>query len=266
MRENIASLNFNAVPIERWAVANFELGVVFLHETINGIEVYAPRAISIEEFMFGLQWTEWRKSLRIAHKEFKERGVKFEIPMELPPGLRTFIGTGGAGLGVSGLYKVTMAGRSQWKNTENYYGSKWPQLQMEQESRFTITGNIGSKIEVRVDQDSHRQTELENTINIKYTGEEDDVIHNIEAGNTTLSLQGAELVGYSERIQGLFGIKSEFQVGDWNITAIASQEKGNTSQITVRPEIDKRNVKRYDYEYKKRTYFYIEDILASHTA
>jgi len=264
--ENIASLNFNAVPVERWAVANFELGVIFLHETINGIEVYAPRAISIEEFMFDLQWAEWRQSLRTSHKEYKERGVKFEIPMELPPGLRTFIGTGGAGLGVSGLYKVTMAGRSQWKNTENYYGSKWPQLQMEQESRFTITGNIGSKIEVRVDQDSHRQTELENTLNIKYTGEEDDVIHNIEAGNTTLSLQGAELVGYSEQIQGLFGIKSEFQVGDWNITAIASQEKGNTRQITVRPEIDKRNVKRYDYEYKKRTYFYIEDIFASHTA
>ena len=255
----IRCLSYAKVPVNSWAVVNFDLGVAFFYETINGVYVYAPRAIPFDSISYAMQYSHWRKNLRQFHKEKKHKGKLFEIPAELPPNVRAIIGTGGASIGVSGAYRITMSGRSQWTDREEFYGSKWPQLQMEQESNFKITGNIGSKIKVNVDQDSQRETDLENTINIKYTGEEDDVVRSIEAGNTTLSLEGADLVGYSERVQGLFGIKSVFQIGDWNITVIASQEKGNTQKVTIHPTVKREGSHKNDFEYKQRTYFYIAD-------
>ena len=253
---NPACLSYDAVPVERWAVVDFDLGVVFIHETINGTEIYAPRAVSIDSFLTWMQW-DIGELKKVLFKGQRTKGKQLKVEVELPPELQGFIGTGGAGLSVNGSYKITLSGRSEWSDREAFYGSKWPQLQMEQESNFRITGTIGSKIKVQVDQDSKRETDLENTINIKYTGEEDDVVQSIEAGNTTLSLTGPTLIGYSERIQGLFGIKGIFQIGDWNITAIASQEKSNVQSVTVRPTTQSTRDDIPDYDYQRLTYFWL---------
>ncbi|RKZ29013.1 cell surface protein SprA, partial [bacterium] len=170
------------------------------------------------------------------------------------------IGEGGVGLRVTGYRRITLSGRSDWYSGQElgYGQSKFPSLQMEQESRFTITGTIGSKISVTVDQDSKRETDLENTINISYTGEEDDIIQKIEAGNTNISLPGATFVGYSERVEGLFGIKSQFQIGDWSITAIASQEKGQHESTTITGQTSTTPTDKKDYNYLDLTYFWVD--------
>jgi len=261
--DSTACLYYNSILIERWAIVDFEMGMVFLYETINGIEVYAQRAVPIDSFAVMIRWRLWEGQIRTMTSARTDRGAEISVPLDnLPPGVQTLIGTGGAGLSVDGSYRITLSGRSEWTDLEYYWGSKWPQLQMEQESNFRITGSIGSKIKVSVDQDSKRETDLENTINIKYAGEEDDVVQLIEAGNTTLNLPGASLVGYSERIQGLFGIKSIFQVGDWCITTIASQEKANTISRTVKPSLEKSSEHDPGYAYRARTYYYIDTLYA----
>jgi cell surface protein SprA len=78
---------------------------------------------------------------------------------------------------------------------------------MEQTSRFKIKGDIGSKISVEVDQDSNRDTDLANTLKLRYKGEEDDILQTVEAGNTNLSLPNAQFIGFSQNVQGLFGIR-----------------------------------------------------------
>ena len=258
-------LSYDKFPVQRWTVVDFDLGVVFFYESVNGTEIYAPRAVPIDSLIADIQWNRQSLSAIVMASQKRTKGKKIKLDVNLPPEVEGLIGTGGAGLDVNGRYKISLSGRSEWSDREAFFGSKWPQLQMEQESNFKITGTIGSKIKVSVDQDSKRTTDLENTINIKYSGEEDDVVQSIEAGNTTLSLQGPSLIGYSEKIQGLFGIKSIFQIGDWNITAIASQEKANTQSVTVRPTAVSEPSKRYDYEYKGRIYYWIGSEYASRT-
>ena len=90
--------------------------------------------------------------------------------------------------------------------TPDYRQNKFPSLRMEQVSRFDITGTIGSKITVKVSQDSQTDIPLANRIQIRYKGDEDDILKTIEAGNTTLSLPNTKFVGYSSRIRGLFGL------------------------------------------------------------
>jgi len=259
-------LSYDNIPVQIWTIVDFDLGVIFFYETFNGTEIYVPRAVPIDSLIAYMQWDRQRLKAIVMASLKKKKGTQLKLDVGLPPEVEGLIGPGGAGLNVNGRYKITLGGRSEWSDREAFFGSKWPQLQMEQESNFKITGTIGSKIKVSVDQDSKRTTDLENTINIRYAGEEDDVVQSIEAGNTTLSLPGPSLIGYSERIQGLFGIKSVFQVGDWNITAIASQEKANTQSVTVRPSAVSEPDHIYDHEYKHRTYYWmgIEYALRTH--
>ncbi|HOP07280.1 MAG TPA: cell surface protein SprA [candidate division Zixibacteria bacterium] len=181
-------------------------------------------------------------------KEDRGLGIKVALPKRLD----AIFGEGGAGLTVSGYRRITFSGRSQWTDaseSDTYSQSKFPSLNMEQISRFDITGTIGSKISVKVSQDSQTDIPLENRIQIRYKGDEDDILKTIEAGNTNLNLPNTQFVGYSSRITGLFGIKTEAQIGNLSLTAIASQEKGTSDQATFSPTGEESADDVRDYEY-----------------
>ncbi|MCP4631851.1 MAG: hypothetical protein GY855_02915, partial [candidate division Zixibacteria bacterium] len=90
-----------------------------------------------------------------------------------------------------------------------------------------------------------------NRLILRYKGDEDDVLQTIEAGNTNLSLPNTKFVGYSQRIRGLFGVKATAKVGGLSLTAIASQEKGNSERTTFEPGTGAtmKTIRDYQYAY-----------------
>lgn len=194
----------------------------------------------------------------ITNPDRKKQDRGLGIRVALPQRLDRVFGEGGAGLKVTGFRKITFSGRSNWTdaaNSDTYQQSKFPSLNMEQVSQFDITGTIGSKISVKVSQNSQTDIPLANRIQIRYKGDEDDILKVIEAGNTNLSLPRTALVGYSARVNGLFGIKVAAQVGSLKMTVIASQEKGSADQITITPGGEENATVIRDYEFAKGRVF-----------
>ncbi len=203
----------------------------------------------------------FRKGIRDAQQRRAQGGggglLEFEIPIKTPKFVKGIIGEGGAGLKVNGYRKITFGGRSQWNDGEQVIAgqSKFPSLQMEQISSFTINGTIGSKITVDVNQDSKRQESLANRIQLRYKGDEDDIIKTIELGNTNLSLPSTRFSGYSQRIQGLFGIKTTAEVGGLRLTGIASQEKSSNKSATFKAGAESSSRIIRDWNYIDHQYF-----------
>ncbi|MCK4657324.1 MAG: hypothetical protein KAT85_09825, partial [candidate division Zixibacteria bacterium] len=204
----------------------------------------------------------WAKSLATSiSREQKDKAkglIRITVPIKFPKLVQSVIGEGGASLQVNGRYRVSFDGTSRWDNRTQvsaYKQSKFPSLDMEQVSSFTIKGTIGSKIHVTVDQDSKRQTDLENRIQIRYKGTEDDIIKTIEAGNTNLSLPNTKFAGYSSRVQGLFGIKVVAQLGNLGFTVITSQEKGSTERTSFMAGSDVAPTTRRDWDYEHNKFF-----------
>ncbi|HUU46788.1 MAG TPA: hypothetical protein VM118_13745, partial [Acidobacteriota bacterium] len=107
----------------------------------------------------------WNSSINalLGKTELQRRG-ELRIGLALPSAVESIVGEGGAGLKVSGYRKILFSGRSQWTDkasTATVRQSKFPSLSMEQISKFTVEGTIGSKISVKVDQDSKRTSDLE---------------------------------------------------------------------------------------------------------
>ena len=245
---------------------NYHTGYVQIRSYYLNRKLTAPLALEIRRFNAlrneGRTTTQWRDNIRLSlgKAQFQKHGsgLQWEI-IKVPKSVRAILGEGGVGLQVNGYRRIEFSGTSRWdggvKNVGGYRQSKFPSLDMKQVSRFTIKGNIGSKIYVTVDQDSKRESDLANRIQIRYKGDEDDVLQTVELGNTTLNLPNSRFVGYSQQIQGLFGVKATAKLGDLGLTMITSQEKGSTERTRFTAGAKQNVVYIRDYQYLARTYY-----------
>jgi Motility related/secretion protein len=174
------------------------------------------------------------------------------VNIQLPKRLDKIFGEGGAGLKVSGYQSIEFKGQSSWNDdvgSDQVPKTKFPDLLITQESRIDIAGNIGSKITVKVTQDTQSDIPLANRIQLRYKGDEDDILKVIEAGNTNLSIPSTQFVGYSQNISGLFGIKTEAQIGGLRLVGIASQEQGSSEKTSISPTGEESANYLRDYNY-----------------
>jgi cell surface protein SprA len=98
-----------------------------------------------------------------------------------------------------------------------------------QNIQMSVLAKIGDKIEFQTNYNTEATFEFENKLNLKYEGKEDEIIQLIEAGNVTLPLNSTLITGS----QALFGIKTQLKFGRATVTAVYSEQKSETSNITV---------------------------------
>jgi hypothetical protein len=250
-------------------LVDYEDGFVTIDEKLGYYQLYKPIFLTLPTYTSASNLIQFRQDWRSnLNRHFFSTGAnsrglfEWEIPVKFPKVVSAIIGEGGPGLKVTGYRKISFSGRSSWeeglKNTATSRQSKFPALHMEQASSFQITGTIGSKISVQVDQDSRRQTDLQNTLRLRYKGDEDEIIQGIEMGNTNLSV-GSGVVGISENKQGLFGIKTTAKIGGWNLTVITSQDKGSTQKADFKAGAETMAQPIRDYEYLHCTFYDLGD-------
>lgn len=99
----------------------------------------------------------------------------------------------------------------------------------QQNIQMSVLAKIGDKIEFQTNYNTQATFEFENKLNLKYEGKEDEIIQLIEAGNVTLPLNSTLITGS----QALFGIKTQLKFGRATVTAVYSEQKSETSNITV---------------------------------
>ncbi|MFC2087294.1 cell surface protein SprA [Bacteroidota bacterium] len=115
--------------------------------------------------------------------------------------------------------------------------------------QMNVLGTIGDKMRVGINYDTEATFEFENKAKLQYTGEEDEIIKKIEAGNVSLPLAGTLIQGS----QNLLGIKTELQFGRLTVTTVLSQQKGKSKTITVEggAQISEFEIKADEYDANK---------------
>ncbi len=95
--------------------------------------------------------------------------------------------------------------------------------------QMNVTGSIGNKFEVGLSYNTEATFDFENKTKLEYSGEEDEIIKKIEAGDISFSLPGSLITGS----QSLFGLKTELQFGRLSVTSVMSHQRGESSSINV---------------------------------
>ncbi|WP_332736554.1 T9SS outer membrane translocon Sov/SprA [Flavihumibacter sp.] len=87
-------------------------------------------------------------------------------------------------------------------------------------ANLSVLGNVGSKLKLPITYNTLANFDFENQLKLDYTGDADEIIKRIEAGNISFSTKGSLIPG----AQSLFGIKTQLQFGKLFITtALANQ-------------------------------------------
>jgi hypothetical protein len=208
-------------------------------------------------------WRQLTRTTRSVTRAAQARGGLFrvDLPVQLPKPIRAIVGNGAPNLEVSGSETITLGGQSDWTvsngsqfTTERPRQSAFPSLEMKQDLQVNLTGSIGDKMKVDVDQSSNVTSSLDNKVKLRYEGDENDMVQSVELGNTNLSLAGANF-----RQEGLFGVKTVMKMGTVDLTAIASRQQGKSETARFSPSGEARNVQIADLSYIEHQYYFVAD-------
>ncbi len=123
--------------------------------------------------------------------------------------------------GVMSNYRADPSLDEQRRRTTNF--------DFQQKIQFAVEANIGTKVSLGANYNTEATFDFENRMKLEYRGDEDEIVQLIEAGDVTLPLAGSLIRG----TQGLFGFKTQLRFGHTTVTSIFSQQKTESSSITV---------------------------------
>ncbi|MEZ4653606.1 MAG: hypothetical protein R3E12_08420 [Candidatus Eisenbacteria bacterium] len=249
---------------------DLENETVLLTDTYEETPIAPPVRMSMVEYARRLAHESahnlWAKEAvqEMSQAKTTARGglVDLDIPIPLPKAVQSIFGPGEPSLKVSGSERITFAGTSRWRpyQVQDELGgrqSKFPQLNMEQQLNLKVSGTIGDKVQVDVDQASQSTTPLANRIQIHYKGYEDEIVQRVDLGNTSLRLPGTRYVTYNGRAEGLFGINTLAKIGDVDLNMVLSKQEGqnDSKSVTSSAEVTTRSID--DWQYVQRKYFFL---------
>jgi len=99
----------------------------------------------------------------------------------------------------------------------------------DQDINLNMNAKVGEKINFDINYDSEAGLDMDSRqIKLTYTGSEDDIVKNIEAGNVSMTTSNSLIDGGA----ALFGIKADMQFGNLYINTIFSQQQSESQTIT----------------------------------
>ncbi|NLB26104.1 MAG: cell surface protein SprA, partial [Bacteroidales bacterium] len=130
---------------------------------------------------------------------------------------------------------------------------KVPAFDFDEKIQMNVMGQIGTKMNMRVNYNTEATFDYENKMNLEYTGDEDEIIKRIEAGNVSLPLNGTLITGASN----LFGVKAEMQFGRLTLTTLFSQHKGETQTVETEGGAQITNFEISAADYDANRHFFL---------
>jgi cell surface protein SprA len=133
-----------------------------------------------------------------------------------------------------------------------------PSFNFDEKIQMNVTGTIGDRMKLTLNYNTEATFEFENKTKLEYTGDEDDIIKKIEAGDVTLPLQGSLITGS----QSLFGIKTELQFGKLTATTVFSQQKGQSQVVQLQGGAQVTDFEISIDDYQDKRHFFLAHYFA----
>ncbi|HLF14421.1 MAG TPA: cell surface protein SprA, partial [Bacteroidota bacterium] len=242
---------------------------VTVTETVNGLNAKVPLTLTLREYIY-LRFDydrkkNWRSFIDVTKGtaggdqlgSVLKSLTNISIPVPANP-LFSIFGGKDIKLNVSGAVDIRAGFRrtSSDKVTSSILDQQRNEPTFNQDVRVNVNGTIGDKLNILADWNTQRTFDFENQLKIKYTGYEDEIIKSVEAGN--VSLRTPALIGGG---QSLFGIKANMQVGPLNLTALVSQKKGQTKELSISGGSESKDLSISPERYSQ-SYYFVDTVYA----
>jgi cell surface protein SprA len=234
-----------------------ETGQYIFYEKVGTLNYRLPQSMSLENYIdhdFEKSIRDyWRQRSRL-HGEDQRRSLIPKLTVGGEAFDRVF---GGNVVNIQPQGYVEVSFGYQMNATENpaipERLRKVPTFDFDEKIQMNVMGQIGTKMNMRVNYNTEATFDYENKMNLEYTGDEDEIIKRIEAGNVSLPLNGTLITGASN----LFGVKTEMQFGRLTLTTLFSQHKGETQTVETEGGAQITNFEISAVDYDANRHFFL---------
>ncbi|MCA1758971.1 MAG: cell surface protein SprA, partial [Bacteroidales bacterium] len=176
-------------------------GQYVFYEKVGTLNYRLPQTMSLEEYV-DYDFERSIKSYWRERSQIQAEDQKRSLIPELTIGGEAFnriFGGNTVNIVPQGYVEVSFG--YQMNATENpsipERLRKVPTFDFDEKIQMNVMGQIGTKMNMRVNYNTEASFDYENKMNLEYTGEEDEIIKRIEAGNVSLPLNGSLITGAS---------------------------------------------------------------------
>ncbi len=194
----------------------------------------------------------WVDRAKVAGKRSGGAGLSFNIPGGATEGI---FGSNTIDIRPSGTAELIFGVNANRRDDPslNVKQQRTANFDFQEKIQMNVQAKIGDKVDFGVKYNTESSFEFENKMKLQYEGKEDEIIKSIEAGDVTLPLNTTLINGS----QSLFGIKTKLQFGKATVTSVISQQKSQTSNITVSGGAQKSEFELYCDEYEEKKHFLV---------
>ncbi len=236
-------------------------GEVAITEKMGDYQLAPPYVMSFDDYY---KWQSenffrnyWKQKLKTTGG--KEEGFLSEI---LSPelslgvkGLSTIFGSDKITVKPTGVLNVTLG--FTYTKTQNPTLPKYLRnnlvFDFDQDIQVGVNGKVGDKLNLAINYNSMSMFDFEDKRKINYNGNEDEIIQKIEAGQVSFPLENTLITGSTT----LWGIRTDLKFGKLTVSAVASQQKGESKTIEVQggAVVNEFEISASDYEANRHFFF-----------
>lgn len=232
-------------------------GKYIVTEKVGGVNIKEPIYLTYEEY---LRYTEkqerddYFKSRANAIQLIEEKGIIPPISLKSPIMDRIF-GNSKIEIKPQGNLELTLGGYSQYLQNPNIpiRNRRTGGFDFDMNINLNVVGKIGDKLQLGIKFNNQSGFDFDNQVKLGYTGQEDDIIKEIQLGNVSLPLNTRLITGS----QALFGVRTKLQFGRLTWTSVISQQKSKKETILIESGAQKQNFEVKADQYEENRHFFL---------
>ena len=232
---------------------DLQTGSYVVRTLIGDMEIATPITLTPEEYQdYSFQQSVQSYYRQKNEEEFqKEANKQFNITdMQFDIGAAEKIfGPGGVRVKTQGSAEVKMGMKTN--STDNpalpVTSRRRTFFNFDESVQLNVQANVGSKVNFNMNYNTESSFDFDSKkLKLAYTGEEDEIIKLIEAGNVSMQTSNSLINGGA----ALFGMKANLQFGKLRINALVAQQESESKTVSSKGGVQTKpfelNVDTYD--------------------
>lgn len=216
---------------------DLQTGMYIIRTKIGDMELGTPITLTPEEYQdYSLQ-----ESMRAYYREKNEENFRKEIEggfnltdmqFNIGPADKIF-GPGGVRIRSQGSAEITLGlKRTSTKNPSLPERSRNRTFfNFDNNVQLNMQAYVGTKVNFALNYNTQSSFDFDaSRLKLGYTGEEDEIIKTLEAGNVSLNTSNSLIRGGA----ALFGIKTELQFGKLRVNALLAQQNSESQTVNTK--------------------------------
>lgn len=170
--------------------------------------------------------------------------------------LDRIFGPGGVKFNINGYIEASMSVKNTYTNNPSISQGNRGKTSFVFDENIQVNANasVGNKINFGMNYDTESMFDFDSKkIKLGYSGDEDEILKRIEAGNVSMTTSNSLINGGT----ALFGITAEMQFGKLRVNTVLSQQESESRTINTQGSVQKQEFEFMAGKYEENRHFFL---------